>query len=315
MKDIYIGIDLGGTFIKSGIADADGKILSFYETPTECGQGVEHVAENISAAITRLFEDAKSNGFAVTGIGLSIPGFIDSANGTVIASDNIRWYGVPIKKMIAERFGNIPVSIENDANCAALGEALFGSGEKRKNCVLLTLGTGVGSGIIINGKIYSGNRSAGAEVGHIIIHPRGKKCTCGGRGCLETYASATALICETKKTVKKHPDSLMAEVGADKIDGKTAFDYREKDKYAAAIVKKYIDDLSIGLISIANIFRPEAIILGGGVAKQGESLTGPLNRKLKESIIYAHSGPEVPVICATVKEAGMLGAAALNMQF
>ena len=175
------------------------------------------------------------------------------------------------------------------------------------------MGTGVGSGIIIDGKIFSGNHSAGAEIGHMIIHPDGEPCSCGNRGCLETYASATALKRETLKEIARNPYSKMNEVKKSEVGGKTAFMYAKCDESAKRVVDKYIEDLAIGITNVANIFRPEAIILGGGVAKEGEALLAPLRKKLSERIYAKGLGPEVEILCSTLKNAGVFGAAALNI--
>ena len=207
----------------------------------------------------------------------------------------------------------MPVKIANDANVAALGETLFGCGKNYKTTVMLTLGTGVGGGIVIDGKLFEGNRSAGAELGHSVILAGGEACTCGRRGCLEAYASATALIRDTKKKMTETPDSKMWEIGSlDKVNGKVAFDYKDNDRAAAEVVESYIRMLGVGITNIANVFRPEAVILGGGVCAEGDNLLLPLRKQLSSDIFAKEMGPSVEILIATLgNDAGILGAAAL----
>ena len=176
--------------------------------------------------------------------------------------------------------------------------------------VMLTLGTGVGGGLILDGKLYEGNGSAGAELGHFIIIKGGEQCTCGRRGCYEAYASATALIRDTKRAIEKHPDSLMGE--AERVDGRTAFLYRYRDKYAAAVVDDYIDYLAAGITDIANVFRPEKVVIGGGISGEGEKLMAEIQQRVDKEIYAGKMGPAVIIETASLgNRAGTLGAAAL----
>ena len=181
---------------------------------------------------------------------------------------------------------------------------------------MLTLGTGVGSGIVIDGKLFEGNRSAGAELGHSVIVAGGEQCTCGRKGCLETYASATALIRDTKRAMQANKDSKMWEIGAlDNVTGKTAFDYKDVDESAKQVVENYIEKLGVGITNVANEYRPEAIILGGGVCAQGDTLIKPLQEFLDREIYAGSKGPQVKLLTATLENgAGLLGAAALWME-
>lgn len=308
MNKVFLGIDFGGTYIKGGAIDKNGEMLKFDKIPTESEKGVNSVIARLVELITRLIgEDI------ACGIGLGIPGLIDSGEGEVVISGNVKWERVKIVDKLKKHF-SCPIKIQNDANVAALGECRFGVGKRFSDCVFLTLGTGVGSGIIINGKIFAGNKSAGAEIGHMVIHPGGEPCSCGNRGCLETYASATALKRETIRAIAENPDTLMREVPPDKIGGRTAFLYADRDEFAKKIVDKYVEDLAIGITNVANILRPEAIILGGGVAGEGENLLAPLRKKLSERIFAKGLGPKVEILCSTLKNAGVFGAAALNME-
>ena len=180
---------------------------------------------------------------------------------------------------------------------------------------MLTLGTGVGGGIIANGELIEGNLSVGAELGHAVIIKDGEPCTCGRRGCLEAYASATALIRETKKAMQRDPDSLMWNVGSlDDVDGKTAFEYKDTDNAAKEVVNNYIENLATGITNYANIFRPEAVLLGGGVCAEGDNLIKPLQKIVDEQTFAGAAGPKVEVLVATLgNKAGTLGAASLIM--
>ncbi len=309
--NLYIGVDIGGTNIKFGLVDSDGNVQEKSSIKTQAELGDKQVFINIKNEIDRLLS-CKSG--KLCGIGIGIPGLIDTNKGIVVCSGNLSWYNVDAVSYLKSSF-SVPVKIANDANVAALGEAKFGIGKNYSDIVMLTLGTGVGSGIIIDGKIFYGNQSAGAEIGHMIIHPHGNPCTCGGSGCLETYASASALKTATKNMMKSNSDSLMWEIGSvEKVSGKTAFEYYSKDKFAKKVVDEYIDNLSIGIINIANIFRPQAIIIGGGISNEGEKLLNPLKDKLKENIFAKDLGPQVDLLLASLKnDAGFLGAAALNL--
>ena len=314
VRKYYVGIDIGGTFIKGGIVDDLGRIIAKTKVPTGAEDGTAAVAKNIARLTESLI---KESGLALTdveGIGMGVPGMIDSSRGEVVYSNNLGWEHFMISKEV-EGLTGLKVKIANDANVAALGEARFGCGKDYKTTVLLTLGTGVGGGIVIDGKLYEGNRSAGAEMGHSVIVAGGEKCTCGRRGCLETYASATALIRETKRAMEAHPESRLWEIGSlDMVDGKSAFDYADVDEAAASVVKKYIEMLGCGIANIANELRPEAVILGGGVCAQGDSLIKPLENFLAEEIYGGERGPAVKLLIATLgNTAGLLGAAALLM--
>ncbi len=314
MKKYYIGVDLGGTFIKAGIVDADGKIVVKDKVPTQGEFGAVAVSKNIVAVLEGLLKKSAIEKAEIVEIGVGAPGMIDSKKGEVVYSNNLRWEHYPIAKDVAELIG-LPVKIANDANVAALGEAKFGAAAGCEDVVLVTLGTGVGGGVVVNGKIMEGNKSAGAELGHVVIEGDGKQCTCGRKGCLEAYASATALIRDTKEMMMAHADSKMWEVGGlDDVDGKTAFAYREKDKYAKAVVNEYIRQLGFGLVNFANIFRPEKILLGGGVCAEGDNLIKPLQTIMDRDLFGKEMGPAVPICVASLgNSAGILGAAALWM--
>lgn len=312
IRKYYIGIDLGGTFIKGGIVDVTGNIIVSDKVPTEREKGADGVALNISNLCKTLLASVNMSSSDIVGVGIGAPGMIDSTGGNVIFSANLGWENFAISEEVEKRVG-LPVRIANDANVAALGETKFGCGKNFKNTVMLTLGTGVGGGIVIDGRLFEGNMSAGAELGHSVIVAGGESCTCGRCGCLEAYASATALIRDTKRAMEANKDSKMWQIGSiDRVSGETAFAYKDSDTAAKAVVDGYIEKLAVGITNIANEFRPEAVILGGGVCAEGDVLIKPLQELVDKEIFAGSKGPRVKIITATLgNSAGLLGAAAL----
>jgi glucokinase-like ROK family protein len=314
IRKYYIGIDLGGTFIKGGIVDDMGNIVLQDKVPTESEKGAGRVATNIANLCKNLLKRVNMSASDMVGIGMGVPGMIDSAKGEVVYSNNLNWEHFFISEEVEKQTG-LPVKIANDANVAALGETKFGCGKAYNNTVMITLGTGVGGGIIIDGKLFEGNRSAGAELGHSVIVVGGEQCTCGRKGCLEAYASATALIRDTKRAMLANKNSKMWEIGdIEKVTGKTAFDYKDCDQAAKTVVDSYIEKLGVGITNIANEFRPEAVILGGGVCAEGEKLIKPLQEFVNKEIFAGNKGPQVKILTATLgNSAGLLGAIALYL--
>ena len=314
VRKYYVGIDLGGTFIKGGIVDDLGHIIIEDKTPTESEKGAEGVAANIAALANSLMVRVGLEKDDMEGLGMGVPGMIDSRAGNVIYSNNLKWQDSRIGEQISALTG-LKVKIANDANVAALGEAKFGAAKGFENVVMLTLGTGVGGGIVAEGSLLEGNKGAGAEPGHMVIVNGGEQCTCGRKGCLEAYASATALIRDTKRAMEAHKDSKMWECGGlDKVTGKVSFDYKDCDPYAKAVVDGYIEKLGCGIVNLANIFRPETVILGGGVCAQGDVLVKPLQAYLDKELFAGELGPQVSIRIAELgNSAGLLGAAALLM--
>jgi len=312
VRKYYVGIDLGGTFIKGGIVNDLGEILLQDKTPTESEKGADAVAENIAKLTQKLLRQAGLGVSDVEGLGMGVPGMINSKTGTVIYSNNLAWKDFKIGEKVASLTG-LTVKIANDANVAALGEVKFGAAKDCENAVLITLGTGVGGGIVANGELLEGNQSAGAELGHSVIVANGEQCTCGRKGCFEAYSSATALIRDTKRVMQAHKDSKMWETYTlETVNGKTAFDYQDADPYAKAVVDNYIEMLAVGLTNIANIFRPNVILIGGGVCAQGDNLVKPLQKLLNRDLFAGEMGPQVPIRVAELgNSAGILGAAAL----
>ncbi len=312
-----IGVDLGGTYIKTGITDGDYRLMADSAVETDLELGPEAVVRKMASEIDRLIKKCGLEMDQLTGIGVSSPGIIDKDTGTVIYSNNFGWEGFHLRDALIELTGS-SVTVKNDALCAVMGELKAGAAKGLKDVVMLTLGTGVGSGITVDGKVFEGGGSGGIA-GHIIVEKEGRMCTCGRRGCLEAYASATALIVESVKAMKDHPDSMIAVLCDNdpaKINGKTPFDAAEAgDMYARAIVEEFMDALANGIADLINIFRPEVVLLGGGISNQGEKLLSPLNERVKK-LCYGGEKVRIPEIKrATLgTKAGIIGAAALTEQ-
>ena len=304
-----IGIDIGGTSIKAGLV-SDGRIISWKSVPTDTDAGADKIIGDIAQMVNALKDDAGDK--IITGVGIGCPGAVNSCTGMVDHAYNLKWDYVPLGERMQKLTG-YPTRVCNDANAAALGEAKYGAGKAYQNSVFITIGTGIGSGIIIDGRLYEGNQSKGAEIGHVVIKSGGEPCTCGRRGCFEAYSSATALIRDTTRAMLKDPDSKLWTVcpDIDKVNGKTVFDAMlMDDKTAQGVFDNYIRMLGEGLVNIINALRPEAIILGGGVCAQGDVLLVPLKKYIAK---YAFGeGPNVGLHIASLKnDAGIIGAAAL----
>ena len=314
MKNIAIGIDIGGTSIKGAAVDKEGKVYDVFTLRVVREDSQEVTINKLNVVLNNYLKEHNFNKDNILGIGIGVPGVIDTKAGVVSYSNNLRWSELPIRKMIEDATG-LPVRITNDANAAALGEAKFGAGKDFKNIVMITLGTGVGGGIIIDGKIYDGNLGKGAELGHSVIVVDGEPCTCGRKGCFEAYASATALIRETKKMMDMHKDSLLWELAdkKGKVDASIAFTAaKQGDKPAIELVNNYVKYLGEGLLNIFNVFRPEALVLSGGVANEGENLTSKLYEYCRARNFGFESTPEVEILISKLGyDSGKIGAAAL----
>ncbi|MDE6690624.1 MAG: ROK family protein [Clostridia bacterium] len=306
----FLGIDIGGTFVKGVLVDEKGKILCDGSVPT----GSENGGENMCANIAALCADLQTRaGVMAEAAGVGCPGMI-ADSGTVLFAGNLGLENFPLKEKLSALL-KMPVTVTNDANAAALGEAVFGAGKEYSDSVFITLGTGVGGGIIIGGKIFTGGKNVGAEIGHMVIKHGGEKCTCGRKGCFEAYSSATALIRDTRSAMEEDKSSAMWKCGGlDKVTGRTAFDYADTDPAARKVVDGYIYNLACGIINLANIFRPQAVILGGGVAGQGEKLIAPLQERLNAKIFGGQGYAPVKIVKASLgNSAGALGSAKLVM--
>ena len=305
-----MGVDVGGTTVKGMIVDESGKIISEGSVPTVCGDGladcVVSLADNLVQASGKVYSDLR-------GIGVCSPGIV-SKDGVVVFAGNLKLKNYPLKKLLEEKLG-LEVRVANDANAGALGEAKFGAGKGYKDSVLITLGTGVGGGIVIDGKLFEGNLGAGAEIGHMVIDRGGDKCTCGRRGCFEVYCSAKALTTRTRRVMEDDTASEMWKTYThDTADGRTAFEYMDCDRSARRIVDWYIKNLACGITNVANVFRPQIILIGGGVCAQGSRMTVPLQKLVNEELFGGTDYAPVRIECASLgNRAGGYGAVALFM--
>lgn len=306
----FIGIDIGGTSIKGIIICSDGTVLGKHSITTGTDNG-DSLTGNIVEIIDNLVMQVGGKA-EVKGVGIGCPGLIDSKSGTVVFAGNLNLKNYPLAKCVSQKSG-LPVKLTNDANAAALGEAVFGAGAQYKDSILVTLGTGVGGGIVIDGKLFEGGNSAGTEIGHTVIIQNGLKCTCGRRGCLECYASARALTEQTRDAMKENKYSEMWNgYNLDTVSGKTPFDYMDTDITAKAVVEKYISYLACGIINLVNVFRPQVVMLGGGVSEQDERLTRPLQKLVDGEIFAGTDYAPVKITKAKLGSgAGAFGAAAL----
>lgn len=310
-----IGVDVGGTNIAVGLVDNSGHILATGSRPTRAERGYEAIAKDIAELSLELIERSNFSINDVEAMGIGVPGVADSEKGIVIRAVNLYWTKVPLAKEI-KKYINLPIYMDNDANVAALAEGVFGAGRGSKTSVTVTLGTGVGSGFIVDGKVYNGAHHFAPELGHIVIGNNGVKCNCGKIGCLETYASATALIREGKKAVEEDNNSLilkLANGNIDNISAKNVIDAaKQYDEKAVKIFNDYVKYLAIGIVNIINILDPDVIILGGGVANAGDFLIKPLKKEVAENILFKDL-PYADIRKAELgNDAGIIGAAILG---
>lgn len=308
----YIGIDLGGTNIAAAVVDEYGVIYGRSNRKTNAPRPYEEIFRDMAECAK---DAAKESGLCfddIESVGIGCPGAIDKENGNIEFSNNLDFYDVPIVRCM-EALLEKKVYVENDANAAAWGEYLAGSGKGTESMIMITLGTGVGSGIIDRGHLLTGAYGKGAELGHMVIRLNGEKCTCGRKGCFEAYASATALINQTKKAMRENHDSKMWKTADGKlsnVSGKTAFD--AKDKAAKEVIKNYLEYLSEGIVNIVNIFQPEVICIGGGISNAGEKILKPVRKNIKNYSFARFGKKQSEVQIAKLgNDAGIIGAALL----
>ncbi|MBE6062989.1 MAG: ROK family protein [Clostridium butyricum] len=310
----YIGVDLGGTNIVVGLVDQDGKIIKSLNRPTKKERGVEPIFDDIFDMCNQLINEFKLDKSNLKGVGIGAPGMIDNKNGIIVYSNNIKVNNFNVREYAKGKL-DFDIEVANDADSAALGEVAAGSAKGCSNAIVVTLGTGVGGGIIIDGKIFAGFYPGGAEIGHIIIEKDGRPCSCGNNGCFEAYSSASALILAAKKKAEANKDSLLfklVEGDLEKMNAKIPFDAAQSgDKAGQEVIDEYLDYLAVGVANLINIFKPEAILLGGGVSKQEENLTVPLTERVKK-LVYGGDMPTVIKTAGLGNDAGLIGAAMLN---
>ena len=303
----FIGVDIGGTNLKAGVVDSAGQIVGEASVPTRAELPQDAVLEDILGAVSQAVKASGVSTKNIRAVGMGSPGMIDYSNGSVIYNNNLGWKDFHISEKMSEALG-LPVRLENDADAAALGEVIAGSAKGAKSAMIITLGTGVGAGFVVDGQIYRGS-----EFGHMVIHAGGRKCNCGRRGCFEAYCSATGLINMTKELIAEHPEGIAASLAAEEgvVSGHTVFLAAEQgDNDAVELIDKYTDYLACGLANLINGLNPEVISIGGGIGKQGERLLAPLRKKIHDEV-YEGIRPTMSriVSCTLGYKAGLIGAA------
>ncbi len=310
-----IGIDLGGTNIKAGVVNDQYEIVASAWCKTRLPRPSQEILMDMARMAREAAEKAGLTMDDIASVGIGIPGTCNADTGVVEYACNVQFENVPVRDIMHGLLGK-DIYIENDANAAALGEALAGAAKGAQSAVCITVGTGVGGGIIIDGRIYGGFNFAGAELGHIVINEGGELCGCGRQGCWEAYASATALINQTRRAMVNHPESKMWEIAGDldKVDGRTAFDgMRAEDAVASQVVDTYIQHIACGLINVINIFQPEVLCIGGGICKEGETLMKPLREHIERERYSKYSTHQTRLCVAQLgNDAGIIGAACLG---
>ena len=313
MKNYIIGIDIGGSYIKSGIVKYDGEIVASMKIPTPMSVGVgsmENVFKTIAARLTEQAGITKEN---IIGVGVGSAGEVDLLLGEVCLAAYLTMERFPLASVAEEALG-LPVKVANDANCACLGEWKFGSGKNFSDMILVTLGTGVGGGIIVDNKLLTGNRGAGGEIGHMLLCKGGRQCSCGRKGCFEAYVSGGALVSQTIEAMQKDRKTKLWKIMDESkmITPKLIFDMSREDKLAKKIVGDYIVNLAEGLVDLGNIFRPQAIIIGGGLSAQGDYLIAPVREYVNGHLFAKDTTPQVEILQAKLgNNAGVIGAASL----
>ena len=311
-----IGVDLGGTNISAGLVRLDTKtIVRQFSIKTNAPRSCASIAEDVKEVCRKLCNREGMKLSDLEWIGVATLGIVK--DDVVALAFNLGWENAELGKILSDITGR-PTYVVNDANAAAYAEAVCGSGADAKSLVAITLGTGVGGGIVIDGKIWEGTNGFAAEVGHTVLIPGGKPCTCGKRGCFEAYCSKNALTDETKKMMKLYPESIMwkmCEGNLDRINGKTAFDAkREGDKCAELVVDDFIDKLAIGIGNVINVFQPDMVCIGGGISREGENLLLPLREKVLDGT-FGIDGKRTKLVPAKFRnDAGMIGAALLGLR-
>lgn len=312
----HLGIDLGGTNIAVGVVDENFKIVGRGKMKTNAPRPAEEICDDMATAVKMAVEDAGLTMDDIDTIGIGAPGSINPHTGMIAVSNNLQFEKVPMGPMLKERLGR-DVFIENDASAAAYGEFLAGAGRGTQDMVAITLGTGVGGGVIIGGKLFSGSNLAGGELGHTVIVQGGEQCTCGRKGCWEAYASATGLIKLTKASMEANPNSKMWELCDGDINnasGRTAYDgMRADDEAAKEVVKKYEEYVACGITNMVNIFQPEVLCIGGGISKEGDTLLAPIIEVVDaESFTKNVEKQTVVKIAELGNDAGIIGAAYIH---
>lgn len=310
-----LGIDIGGTNIAAGVVDENYRIISEYKVKTHSDRSYDLVLDDIVLAGQTAVANAGMTMQDIDRVGLGCPGTCNLNTGIVEYANNLGWNNVPLVSYINKAL-EIPVFFENDANAAALGEYAAGAAKGAKSAIVITIGTGLGAGIIIDGKLFSGSNYAGAEIGHTVINVDGEQCTCGRKGCFEAYCSVPALIRYTKQAIEKYPDTLMKEISdkAGKVSGRTAFAAaKQGDKAGKEVVDTFIKNLACGIINTINVFQPDVFCIGGGVSNEGDYLLNPLKEKINSEVYSKNSLHNTKIVlCQLGNKSGIIGASILG---
>ena len=313
----YVGVDIGGTNLKAGLADENGQLLAVQKMKVASITDQQSLAWTIVAMTQELAKSAGVPLYEIASVGVGVPGTVEIRSGSIGYTCNLPLRNVPLRKLF-HHYLSIPLYIENDANCAALAEYYVGAGRDSKRFVTITLGTGVGAGIIHNGKIYHGANGMAGEVGHTVIERNGLPCPCGRHGCWEQYASASALKRMTAEAVAAHPDSILARVVAENdghVSGQSAFiAARQGDPVGQRICDEYVGYLACGIVNVVNVFQPDALAIGGGVSNEAdEQLLLPVQRCVERESIPCAKNRRTRIVKAELgNQAGIIGAALLG---
>lgn len=312
---LYIGIDLGGTDIKAGIVDKEGYIISQAKRPTSAKRHYSEVIKDMADCAKEALDSVHYDLDDIASVGIGIPGIGDNEKGKVIFCTNLSWYDVPLREEM-QKYIDKPVFIGNDATVAGFAEYIAGVSKGTHSSVFITLGTGVGSGIIINGKPWSGFHGVGSELGHITLERNGILCSCGNKGCLERYCSATAVIRMGREELKVNPDSLMMKNcnnNPENLDAKNVFDAaKANDVSALKVFDEYVENLCMAVNTVIGFLDPEVIVLGGGVSKAGTYLTDAINKRIGKYLLFKTCGYSKIQLAELGAGAGMIGAAMLG---
>ena len=307
-----IGIDLGGTNIAAGVVDESGRILAQSHRRTLPERPYQEVVADMALTAKDAVRAANLAMEDISSIGVGVPGFFDKKAGVVVFCTNLGWHDVPLRAEMRKHI-DLPVYGDNDATVAGFAEAIAGVSRGVDSSVFLTLGTGLGSGIIMDGKPWSGAHGVGGELGHIMYKQGGIPCTCGAQGCLERYASATALARIAREAAERHPESSLAKIAGDRMNAKAVIDEVQKgDAAAIEAFDEYTTHLANGIITIISFLDPELIVLGGGVSHAGETLLEPVRRKVEKGKFFKTLPTGKIVLAALGNEAGIIGAAMLH---
>ena len=311
----YVGIDLGGTNIKAGVVTEDGVLVNKESIKTNADRKMEEIIYDMGKLASKVISLAGIDKSDIKAIGIGSPGTPDNKEGILVYSNNLPFNMAPMRKLIKEVI-DLPVYIDNDANCAGMAEAVSGAAKGTKESVTITIGTGIGAGVIVNGRIYSGFNQAGSEFGHTVLVSGGVPCSCGRKGCFEAYSSASALIRMTKEAAENNPDSLLNDVIKEegKVNAKIAFIAKRRgDKVASDVIDTYIEYLSDGLANAINTFMPEVLVIGGGVCNEGDPLLLPLREKTLSKPYFGPGVKKTEIKIAEMgNDAGIVGAAMMG---